>query len=179
MTDLQKRVAEGFVTYNNISKAAKFAGIEGDNARISAWQMLQYNEVQDYIDQLRIEQAERTYVTADKVQAEIARLAFSDLREYYDSNGFLKNPHDLSDDAAAALAGIEVDELWGIGMSGDKEKIGETKKIKLYDKLAALDKLARRLGMFKEDNDQTKPINNIDFRPVINTQSPPLSDTEK
>lgn len=148
MTDLQKRVAEGYVTYNNISKAAQFAGIEGDNARISAWQMLQYDEVQDYIEKLRLEQAERTFITADKVQAEIARLAFSDIRDYYNEDGLLKNPHELSDDAAAALSGIEIIEMF----DKNGNKIGDTTKVKPYDKLAALDKLARRLGMFDADN---------------------------
>lgn len=154
MTDLQKRVAEGYVTYNNISKAAQFAGIQGDNARISAWQMLQHDDVQEYIEQLRKDQSSRTLVTMDKVQAEIARLAFSDIRDYYREDGTLKNPHELSDDAAAALAGIEIEEMF----DGKGNKIGDTTKIKPYDKLNALDKLARRLGMFEKDNDQRNVI---------------------
>lgn len=153
MTELQKRVAEGYVAFNNITKAAQFAGIEGDSARISAWQMLQYDDVQEYIEQLRADQAKRTMVTIDKVQGEIARLAFSDIRDYYREDGTLKNPHELSDDAAAALAGIEVVEMH----DSDGNKIGDTTKIKPYDKLSALDKLARRLGMFEKDNDQHVP----------------------
>lgn len=158
MTDLQKRFAEEYVVDYHITDAGKRAGIQGDNVNITAWQILQMDDVKQYINQLREIQSQRTFVTADRVEREIARLAFSDLRDYYDENGFLKLPKDLSDDAAAALSGIEVDELWGVGMSGDKEKLGETKKIKLYDKLTALDKLARRLGMFEKDNAQSKPI---------------------
>lgn len=150
MTDLNKRFAEEYVIDYNISNAGKRAGIQGDNVRIVAWQMLQLDEVKQYISELRDGQSERTMVTADRVQAEIARLAFSDIRDYYDKDGQLLSPKQLSDDAAAALAGIEVDEIF------DKKgnKLGETKKVKLYDKLNALDKLARRLGMFSEDNSQ-------------------------
>lgn len=161
MTDLNKRLAEEYIVDYNITKAAERAGIEGDNARIVAWQMLQLPDVKEYVSLLRFGQSERTMVTADRVQSEIARLAFSDIREYYDDNGLLLSPKQLSDDAAAALAGIEVDEMFdSIGF-----KIGDTKKIKLYDKLNALDKLARRLGMFSEDNAQkntTFQIMNVD-----------------
>lgn len=156
MTELQKRFCEEFIVDCSITNAGKRAGIQGDNVNIVAWQMYQMPEVKAYIMELRMGQTERTMVTADRVQAEISRLAFSDLRDYYDDNGFLKQPKDLSDDAAAALAGIEIDELWGFNMQGEKEKQGETKKIKLYDKLAALDKLARRLGMFEKDNSQSR-----------------------
>lgn len=157
LTELRKRLAEEWIVDFNAQKAGERAGMTGDNIRISAWQMLQDSDIQDYIEELRSKQAQRTSVTADKVQTEIARLAFSDLRDYYDENGFLKLPKDLSDDAAAALAGIEVDEIYGFN-NGEREKIGETKKIKLYDKLAALDKLARRLGMFEKDNSQSNKI---------------------
>lgn len=153
LTELRKRLAEEWVIDFNAQKAGERAGMTGDNIRISAWQMLQDVETQDHISELREKQAARTFVTADKVQAEIARLAFSDIRDYYREDGTLKNPHELSDDAAAALAAIEVEENF------DKfgNKIGDTTKIKPYDKLNALDKLARRLGMFEKDNDQHVP----------------------
>jgi len=152
MTDLQRRFSEEYVVDYHITDAGKRAGIQGDNVNVNAWKMLQLPDVKAYISELRQGQSERTIVTADRVQAEISRLAFSDIRDYYDDNGLLLSPKQLSDDAAAALSGIEIDEMF------DKfgNKIGDTKKVKLYDKLNALDKLARRLGMFKEDNDQRK-----------------------
>lgn len=147
MTELQKRFCEEFIIDCSITNAGKRAGIQGDNVNITAWQIYQIPEVKDYISELRMGQSERTMVTADKVQAEISRLAFSDIRDYYNEHGYLKLPHELTDDAAAALAGIDIEENFMMG-----DKIGETKKIKLYDKLSALDKLARRLGMFDADN---------------------------
>lgn len=153
MTDLQKHFCEQFIIDYNLTKAGERAGIQGDNIGIVAWKMYQLPEVKAYVSELRQDQTERTIVTADKVQAEIARLAFSDLRDYYNDRGLLKMPHELSDDVAAALAGIEIDEMFDL----KGNKIGDTKKVKLYDKLAALDKLARRLGMYEKDNSQKKP----------------------
>lgn len=159
LTELRKRLAEEWIVDFNAQKAGERAGMTGDNIRISAWQMLQDSEIQDYISELRELQRERTFVSADKVQAEIARLAFSDIRDYYHDNGKLKLPNELSNDAAAALAGIDIDELWDYNpIKGIREIVGETKKIKLYDKLNALDKLARRLGMFEKDNKQSATV---------------------
>lgn len=180
MTELQRRVAEEYVACHNISLAAKRAGIQGDNARISAWQMLQNEDVQDYIQQLEADISSRVGITAEKVKREIARIAFSDIRDYYTEEGTLKQPGDLSDDAAAALSGIEVDELFGFNpMADQKEKIGETKKIKLYDKLGALEKLMKHLGEYERDNSQLKPTTEV--QPVVNVYNtaPPLATDEK
>ena len=76
-------------------------------------------------------------VTAERVIQEYARIAFADLRRLADwgPNGFvLKLPQDLSDADAAAISEIVS------GSSGPR--------IKLYDKKAALDALARHLGLF-------------------------------
>lgn len=39
--------------------------------------------------------------------------------------------------------------------------------------------LAKVHGLYEKDNAQNKPVTNIDFRPIIHTNSPPLSDSEK
>lgn len=72
----------------------------------------------------------------------------SDFRIFFDKKGNLIPVHDLSDDAAAALAGLET------MMVGSGDQVDYVKKIKTYDKLKALADLGRHLGFFKEDNDQ-------------------------
>jgi hypothetical protein len=52
----------------------------------------------------------------------------------------------LDDDTAAAIAGIELSEL----RDGEGSPIGVLKKIKIADKLVALDKLARNLGLLQD-----------------------------
>ncbi len=163
MTELQKRFCEEFIVDCNITNAGKRAGVQGDNVNIVSWQIYQLPEVKEYISELRQGQSDRTMITADRVLSEISRLAFSDIRDYYHEDGLLKLPNELSDDAAAALYAIEVDEMFDL----KGNKIGDTKKIKLYDKLNALDKLARRLGLFSEDNKQkSQPIQLLNFDPI-------------
>jgi phage terminase small subunit len=87
-----------------------------------------------------IERAARLGVTPERVLQEYARIAFADLRRVADwgPNGFvLKTPETLSDADAAAISEITP----AAGGSGSY-------RVKFYDKKAALDAIARHLGMF-------------------------------
>lgn len=161
MTDKQLKFAREYLIDLNATQAAIRAGYSANTAAEQGYQLLNNEEVSTHICELRAKQQERTDITADKVLKEVARLAFSDIRSYYDENGFLKLPKDLSDDAAAALAGIEIDEIWA-GTLGGKEKVGETKKVKLYSKSDGLEKLMKHLGLYGKDNAQKLPTINTD-----------------
>lgn len=84
------------------------------------------------------ERAARIGVTVDKVLQEYARIAFADLRHIlsWDETGLRVKEH-LSRRDAAPIAEI------GTAASGNGPV-----RIKLYDKKAALDAIARYLGMF-------------------------------
>jgi phage terminase small subunit len=86
------------------------------------------------------ERAGRLGVTPERVLQEYARIAFADLRRFADwgpGGLVLKTPGALSDADAAAISEITTS---GAG-SGNY-------RVKLYDKKAALDAIARHLGMF-------------------------------
>ena len=83
--------------------------------------------------------AARLGISAERVLQEYARIAFADLRHIvkWGAGGLeVMTPETLSDADAAAIAEI-------IGASGS----GPT-RVKLFDKKAALDAIARHLGMF-------------------------------
>jgi len=87
-----------------------------------------------------VERAARLGVTPERVLQEYARIAFADLRRVADwgPDGFvLKTPETLSDADAAAISEITP----AAGGTGSY-------RVKLYDKKAALDAIARHLGMF-------------------------------
>lgn len=85
----------------------------------------------------------RTLLTADRVLQEYARIAFADIRRIADfGSGHLKvrDHGEMSDDDAAAIA--QVTPAPG----------GKGVRVKLYDKKAALDAIARHLGLFARPN---------------------------
>lgn len=90
----------------------------------------------------KVEQA--FVVDKARVLREIARIAFSDIKRLT-QNGKAQLPEELDDDTAAAVSAFKLDEYGRL-------------EYKMWDKNAALEKLAKHLGLFKEDNEQTKPV---------------------
>jgi len=159
MTDKQLKFAQEYLVDLNATQAAIRAGYSANTAAEQGYQLLNNEDVSGHICGLRLKQQERTDITADKVLKEVARLAFSDIREYYKEDGTLKNIHEVSDDAAAALSGLDVDELFE--MEGRvKVFTGYSKKIRLHSKTDGLEKLMKHLGLYGKDNSQKIPTMN-------------------
>ena len=86
--------------------------------------------------------AQRVEITADRVVAELAKIAFADprdLMEWGPSGVKFKNSADLMEEQAASVA--EVTETITQG--------GGSIRLKKYDKLKALELLGKHLGMFE------------------------------
>ena len=79
--------------------------------------------------------------------AEYAKLAFFDPRNLFGADGRPLPITELDDETAAAVAGLDVNEQYD-GTGRDRAFTGYVKKYRLADKRAALDSLARHLGMF-------------------------------
>lgn len=153
MNDKHKRFCEEYMIDLNGKQAAIRTGYSEDRAEVTASELLAREDVKLYLIELKRKAADKLEIKRDRVLKEYARIAFADIRKYYDEGGNLLSPDQLDDDAAAALAGIEVFEEFEMA-KGTKKKIGNTKKIKLSNKLQALDSLAKHLGLFEEDNKQ-------------------------
>lgn len=90
---------------------------------------------------------------AERTRREIARLAYFDPRKLFRPDGSPKPINELDDDTAAALAGMDVLEEYE-GTGENRVFVGYTKKYKIADKNAALDKAAKIDGLFEKDNKQ-------------------------
>lgn len=96
--------------------------------------------ISDYIEKLRSQQSKRTEVTADKVIAELAAIAFADRTELakVDKNGSVRfTPTDsLPDDVKKIISGIK------------EGKFGT--EVSSYDKVKALELLGKHLGLWEK-----------------------------
>ena len=90
--------------------------------------------------------------TKARICSELKAIGLVDIRGAYDDNGNLKDIKDLPPEIARVIAGIDVTEEFQT-VDGQPEKIGNTKKLKLWDKLRALELLGKNLSMFKETVD--------------------------
>lgn len=138
----------------NATKAAIRAGYSVKTARIIGAQNLAKLNIAAAIDEAQQRRAQKTGITQERVLQELARIAFFDIRTLYNEDGTLKKPTELNDDAAAALAGVDVVEMQGgvaVGEDGDIASVPMyTKKSKVFDKNAALSLAMRHLGMLKD-----------------------------
>ena len=84
----------------------------------------------------------------------------------------MKPLSELDDDTAAAIAGLDLAEI----RDSEGQPIGVLKKIKIADKLVALDKLARHLGLLQDKlklvADAENPLMVLIMR--INSQGSPI-----
>ena len=125
----------------NATAAAREAGFK--HPRQAGTRLLSNVHIARRIAQAQAKRSERTQVTTDKVVAELAKIAFCNADDYFEwgEDGVrLKDSEDLTRDQKAAVG--EASET--------TTKEGGTIRIKLHDKLAALEKLGKHLSMFIE-----------------------------
>lgn len=90
---------------------------------------------------------QRADLTADMVQDRIRLLAFQDIRTLYDEQGNLKPIHQLDDEAAAIVGGLEVIKKNAAAGDGIIDTIH---KVKVIDPVKPLEMLAKRFGLLIE-----------------------------
>lgn len=155
MTDAQKRFCDEYLIDLNATRAYKVAYPnckKDDTARANSSRLLTIANIQEYISEKQKEIERRTEVTQDMVIKELAKIAFLDIRKLYTENGQLKNVADIDDNTAGAISSLETLEEYE-GYGEDREKVGDTQKVKLLDKTKALELLGRHLGIFNDKID--------------------------
>jgi phage terminase small subunit len=134
----------------NATDAARTAGYSTRTARQQGSRLLSNVDVSTAIAERTAKVCADHGLTTERVLQEVARLAFSDPRLLLDEHGALKPASEWPDGVAAAIGSIEVFEEFA-GQGNMRMKIGETKKVKVWDKNAALEKAMKYLGLFKNE----------------------------
>ena len=122
----------------------------------NAYTLANDTKITTRLEKLTEELKQRNMVTVERVLQEYARLAFFDPRKVFDADGSPKSIVDLDDDTAAAVAGLEVIEIYE-GRGSERKFVGNLKKYKISDKIGALDSIGKHLGMFIERKEVTGP----------------------
>ncbi|WP_198162290.1 terminase small subunit, partial [Methylosinus sp. R-45379] len=118
----------------------------GNAAEVNAAKLLRNTQVAAAIELAMSERSLRTEITADRVLKELSCLAFFDIGEAFNEDGSLKQLYEMREDVRRAIAGFEVTEI----RNEDGVVIGNTKKVKFVNKIEAIEKVMRHLGMFED-----------------------------
>jgi phage terminase small subunit len=156
-TAKQERFCEEYVIDCNATQAAIRAGYSPDTANEQASRLLANVNIQERIAELRAAISSDTGISARRVLEEYAKIAFFDIRKIYNDDGSLRNVCDFDADSAAAVCGIEC--VAEKTTAGEETIIsGTVRKVKLNDKLRALQDVAKHIGLFEKDNQQKSAL---------------------
>ena len=145
ITITQKRFCQILhsMKHPNHAEAYELAGFKakGAVASAAATRLLKRVKVAAYMEQLGKRQEKRAERKAEEIVAELENIAFATIDEYltFDKNGVqLKNSKTLTKRQLSAIQEVCHTET----------QAGGTKRLKLYDKRAALVDLGKRFGLF-------------------------------
>lgn len=149
LTPKQERFVDEYLKDLNATQAAIRAGYSQKNAHTIASQLLGKSQVSQQISKRRKALELDCEVTRERVVKEMARLAFFNIKCFFDDNGNPKKVSELTDDAACAINGIDI-----VNIGNDDVGFGQVIKYKIPDKNKALENLAKILGYM--DRDRTR-----------------------
>jgi len=162
LTPKQQRFVDEYLCDLNATQAAIRAGYSEKNADVIGYQLLRKTSVSAEIVRCRKQITEKCQVTQERVIAELACIAFFDPRKLYDENGNLKPIQELDEETATAIQSMD-QNIVKIKRENGKNR-NETvlvDKIRLHNKIDALDRLARYLGLYEKENQQREITINL------------------
>ncbi|KKK94517.1 hypothetical protein LCGC14_2682080 [marine sediment metagenome] len=182
LTAKQERFVEEYLVDLNATQAAIRAGYSEKTAYSVGHENLSKPDISDAIAKAQAIRAERTGITQDRVLQELGRIGFADIRnvvrwgkspidteaDHADPNGLRMYPVELvpvegiDDDTALAISEVSLTQT-GV-------------KVKMHDKLSALEKIGKHLGMFTDRVDHTSSDGSMTPAPAVNLSG--LSDEE-
>jgi phage terminase small subunit len=153
LTIKQEAFAKAYLETGNASEAYRQAYPNSTKWKpaalhVKASEMLSNGKVSVRIEQLQAAAQKRHEVTVDRVLAEYVKIAFVDAGDYFDwgpDGVTVRRKSDLTPEQRAVVAEV----------SQTVTEKGGTIRVKLHDKLNALEKLGKHLGMFKELHEHT------------------------
>jgi phage terminase small subunit len=164
MTPRQRLFALEYLVDCNGKQAAIRAGYSARSAESQASTLLRNPKVSEFIAGHMRKVEQKTELTVDRLEEELARIVGFDPRRAYDQEGKLLAVADMPEDVARALTGFEEEALFdtvvvGEGPRGGKVKekvqVGVTRKVKWHSKVEAIALGLKRRGALIDRTETT------------------------
>jgi phage terminase small subunit len=141
MTPKQERFVDEYLVDLNATQAAVRAGYSARTAREIGRENLDKPDIQAALQTAFAARSQRVEIDQDWVIRRLARIADLDLRKLFTDDGTLRPIQELPEDVAGAISSVDV-----IKRKDDAEEY----RVRLPDRIRALDLLGRHLGMFRD-----------------------------
>ena len=161
LSEKQRRFAEHYVTLGSVTDAAVAAGYSERSAHNQGYRLMKNDAVVALIRDLQAKSAKAFDISRERLAQEYARIAFGDIRKAvrWKSNVLAAYVDPDDDSGEAAPAGVhvndvqfldsdEIDDDTALAISEVGKDSRGGLKMKMHDKMRALDSLARMQGFF-------------------------------
>lgn len=158
MNERERRFVAEYLVDCSASAAATRAGYGGNYVKQNAGALLRRHDIAAAIAKAEAERAESRRVTSDRILSEYARIAFADMRDFLDwgpDRFELRDRNLLSDWQGGAIARV------------DPPGNGKPGRVRLHDKHAALEFLARHTGLLDQRGPQDERKANRNARAIL------------
>lgn len=118
-------------------------------ARTNASKLLADANIGRRVEEIQLERLDRLEVTHEKIIQELAKMAFVDRRDFYNSDGSVKSIPQMDPDVAAAVESVKVKVVTTTSEDNVTTTVQVT-EIKAESKREALKLLMSQRGMLKE-----------------------------
>lgn len=146
--DREKAFAFHYLKLLNATQAAIATGLPARSAQVEGSKLLSRPMVQSIITKARDGLAQRTNVTVEKLLAELGKIAFANMDDYFqagpDGEPVLRHWDELTEDQKAAVEEYVTETYWDEGAQSSVKRV----KFKLHNKISAIEKAGKHLGMF-------------------------------
>lgn len=161
--EMYRKFCEHYVAHSNVRDAVIFARAEAGAdpctndvaAKSMGYRWLRNAKVQKEMDAARERYLKILGVNPRRVLAELAKIAFAQLPDIFvisDQGEAVFDLNLMTPEMKAAFADYQVETY--VEGRGDQARDVKKVRVKLHNKLDALDKLMKHMGMFEKDNEQ-------------------------
>lgn len=155
LTRKQEKFVREYLIDLNATRAAERAGYSAKTVHVQGPRLLENVSVKRAIDEAIARRAKKFEVTQDRVIKELAKLAFTDIKDFLTfRTAKTVVDHDETGNPIISYAHIidikNSDEVDGAAIAEVQLQKDGTFKFKLHDKKGALELLGRHLGLFND-----------------------------
>ena len=145
LSPLRQAFALALPTAATQEAAMLAAGYGAQTARKTAGATAAHPDVMIVVDYLVGNAIEAAQDDVERLIKELCRVGLADPLGMFNDDDTLKPLREWPEDLRRSLSGIEIDELM-VGKGEERRSMGFTKKVKFWDKLSAIEKIAKIRG---------------------------------
>ena len=161
LTDKQERFCKEYMVDSNATQAAIRAKYSKKTASAIGKENLRKPLIIKRLNQLKAPIIKKLDLTAEMVLGEMKSLAFSNIDDFFDDNGYLKQWSQITRDQKACLAQVDMILFTPTENDEDRLHISQAGKLKFWDKVKSLNMLGNHLSLFQDkmdgDDDSDEP----------------------